>query len=226
MTRTGFGLLVLAIGVCAFAATLLTRRFNAPALDDHRQVRQLILYYTLSRADDPIVVLGDSIVEASTLPRSLCGHPVVNAGLNGASTASDLGNWLALALASKRASTIIVSLGTNDALVQSPVSKQAFEDRYAALLSELAKLTKHLFVLGIPPVETRGRMTADMQKEALATIDTFNSVLPGLAQRFNAAFLALPPMPSLHTIDGVHLNSEGYRVWDKTITEGASASCD
>ena len=118
------------------------------------------------------------------------------------------------------------TLGTNDALVQAPVSKQAFEDRYAALLSELAKLTKHLFVLGIPPVETRGRMTADMQKEALATIDTFNSVLPGLAQRFNAAFLALPPMPSLHTIDGVHLNSEGYRVWDKTITEGASASCD
>jgi lysophospholipase L1-like esterase len=76
-----------------------------------------VLHYASSRTDDPIIVLGDSIVEASTLPRSACGHAVVNAGLNGASTASDLGNWLTAALAGKRATTVIVALGTNDALM-------------------------------------------------------------------------------------------------------------
>ena len=226
MKRTRLGLIVLAIALLAVAATLLVRAYNAPARDEHARIRQLILYYTLSRVDDPIIVLGDSIVEASTLPKSSCGHPIINAGLSGASTASDLGSWLAGALANKPAASIIVSLGVNDALIPAPISKQVFEDRYAALLGELSKLTSHLFVLGIAPVEARERMTADMQKEVMATLDGFNSVLPGLAGRTNATFLSLPVMPSPHTIDGVHLNADGYLAWDRAVIEGAAKTCD
>jgi lysophospholipase L1-like esterase len=223
--RTRLGLIVLAIGIVAVAASLLARTYNAPAPDAHRRVRQLILYYTLSRVDDPIIVLGDSIVEASTLPRSICGHPIINAGLNGASTASELGSWLAQVLGNKPAASIVVSLGVNDALVPAPTSKPAFEDRYAALLGELSKLSTHLVVLAIAPVEARGRMTAEMQKEVMATVDGFNSILPALAKRTNAAFLALPEMPSPHTIDGVHLNSDGYQIWDKAVMQGAALAC-
>ena len=225
MKRTRLGLIVLTITLLAVAATLLVRAYKAPARDEHRRIRQLILYYTLSRVDDPIIVLGDSIVEASTLPKSSCGHPIINAGLSGASTASDLGSWLAGALANKPAA-IILSLGVNDALVPAPISKQVFEDRYAALLGELSKLTGHLFVLGIAPVEARERMTPDMQKEVMATLDGFNSVLPGLAGRTNATFLSLPVMPSPHTIDGVHLNADGYLAWDRAVIEGAAKTCD
>jgi lysophospholipase L1-like esterase len=224
--RTRLGLIVFAIALLAVAATLLVRAYNAPARDEHRQIRQLILYYTLSRVDDPIIVLGDSIVEASILPKSSCGRPIINAGLNGASTASDLGSWLARALADKPAASIIVSLGVNDALVPVPISKQVFEDRYAALLGELSKLTSHLFVLGIAPVETRERMTADMQKEVMATLDGFNSVLPGLAVRTNATFLSPPVMPSPHTIDGVHFNADGYLAWDRAVMAGVAKTCD
>jgi lysophospholipase L1-like esterase len=223
--RTRLGLIVLAIAVVAVAATLLARVYHAPAGDAHRQVRQIILYYTLSRLDDPIIVVGDSIVEASTLPRSICGHPIINAGLNGASTASDLGSWLTPALANKRAASIIISIGVNDALVPAPTSKQAFEDRYASLLGELSKLSTHLVVLAIAPVEARGRMTAEMQKEVMATVDGFNSILPALAKRTNAAFMALPEMPSPHTTDGVHLNSNGYQIWDKAVMQGAALAC-
>jgi lysophospholipase L1-like esterase len=223
--RTRLGLIVLASTVLAAAATLLVRAHNTPAPEEHRQTRQLILYYTLSRVDDPIIVLGDSIVEGSTLPRQLCGHPVVDAGLSGASTASDLGNWLAQALGNKRAASIVVALGINDALVPAPNSKQAFEDRYAALLRELSKLTARLFVLEIPAVEARQRLTAEMKNEVMATIEGFNSVLPRLAAQANATFLPLPEMPSPHTIDGVHLNADGYRVWDKAITQGVAMTC-
>jgi lysophospholipase L1-like esterase len=223
--QTRLGLIGLAIAVLAVAATLLVRAYNAPTPDEHRRVRQLILYYTLSRVDDPIIVLGDSIVEASTLPTSICGHPIINAGLNGASTASDLGGWLARALNNKRAAAIIVSLGVNDALVPAPTGKQVFEDRFAALTGELSKLTTRLVVLSIAPVEARERMTAEMQKEVMATVDNFNSVLPGVAKRTSATFLALPEMPSPHTIDGVHLNSDGYRIWDKAVMQGVAMIC-
>jgi lysophospholipase L1-like esterase len=220
----GIGLIALAIGVSAVAAILLIRAFNEPAAVDHRRVRQQVLYYTFNRIDDPIIVLGDSIVEASTLPRSACGHEIVNAGLNGASTASDLGNWLTAALANKRAAAIIVALGTNDALTSSPDEK-AFEGRYAVLLGELSKLTPRLAVLAIPAVEVRERLTANMRQEIMPGIDKFNAALPDIARRANATFLPLPGMPSPHTLDGVHLNGDGYRTWDQAVMQGAKLVC-
>jgi len=220
MNRTRIGLAVLLIGTLAAGFSFFRKEAVA---DSHRQARQLVLYYTLSRVDDPIILVGDSITEASTLPRTLCGHPIVNAGLNGASTASDLGTWLIEALDDKRAASIVVSLGTNDALMAR--STQAFETDYAALLGQLAKATDHLFVLTIPGIDVQGRMTAEMQAEAMRRIDGFNAVLPALAAKGGATFIALSAMPKPHTIDGVHLSAVGYSAWDEAILKGVSAIC-
>jgi lysophospholipase L1-like esterase len=32
-------------------------------------------------------------------------------------------------------------------------------------------------------------------------------------------------MPRPHTIDGVHLNSDGYLAWDKAVMEAAGMIC-
>jgi lysophospholipase L1-like esterase len=193
--------------------------------DDHRRARQRVLYYTLNRIEDPVIVVGDSIVEASTLPRSICGHAIVNAGLNGASTASDLGNWLAQALDGKKASAIIVALGTNDALGSARNSRQHFVDRYSAQLAQFSTLTPRLAVLGIPPTEARGRVTVKMRQEFMDTIDDYNSVLPDMATANHATFVPLPAMPETHTIDGVHLDSDGYLAWDKAVMQAAALIC-
>src|SRR5262249_21008305 len=125
MYRARVGLAVLLIGGLAAGFTLFRKGGIA---DFHRPAPPLILPSTLSRVDDPIVLLGDSITEASTLPREFCGHRIVNAGLNGASTASGLGPWLIDALGGRRAAAIVVSLGTNDALKAR--STQDFEASY------------------------------------------------------------------------------------------------
>ncbi len=220
MNRTRIGLAVLLIGTLAAGFSFFRKEAIA---DSHRQARQLVVHYTLSRVDDPIILVGDSITEASTLPRTLCGHPIVNAGLNGASTASDLGTWLIEALDGKRAASIVVSLGTNDALMAR--STQAFETDYAALLARLAKVSDHLSVLAIPGIDVQGRMTAEMRAEAMRRIDGLNAVLPALAAKGRATFIALPAMPTPHTIDGVHLDAVGYSAWDEAILKGVSAIC-
>ena len=156
MNWTRIGLVVLALGLLA-AFFSWPRRQTLP--DDHRAARQLVLHYTLGRTDDPIIVLGDSIAEASTLPRSHCGHPIVNAGLSGASTGSDLGGWLSGALAGKRAAMIVVSLGTNDAVVSR--SRQTYEANYGKLLAQLATMASRVVVLAVPPVEARNKVTAE-----------------------------------------------------------------
>ena len=216
---------VVAVAVLAIGALLAGISFFRPntIIDTHRHTRQVILHYTLSRAEQPIIVLGDSITEASTLPRSYCDHPLVNAGLDGASTASDLGTWLKDVLNGRRAAAILVALGTNDALQVR--AQQEFETNYRALLAQLKDTTDHLVVLGIPSLEVRGRMPADYQAATMRRIDAFNAALPVLAEKAGATFASLPPMGTPHTIDGVHLDAAGYEVWDAAVLKGVSSAC-
>ncbi|CCE00110.1 SGNH/GDSL hydrolase family protein [Bradyrhizobium sp. STM 3809] len=225
-TQARLGFVLFAVIAAAAAAFVLARRSAAPSGGDHRVVRQLVVHYNLlSRTDDPIVVLGDSIVEAATLPASACGHPIVNAGLAGAGTRSDLAGWLKPALGPKRPFAIIVSLGVNDALTAKPDSSQAFAGRYEALLRELAMLTQRLFIVEFPPVEARGPFTAAMEKVAMASITGYRAMLPDLAKRTGAAFLPLPPMEAPFTLEGIHLNAAGYRSWDEAIRQATDLAC-
>jgi lysophospholipase L1-like esterase len=221
MNPKRIGLVILVLGALAI---LLAWPKREAMPDTHRTVRQQILHLTLSSADDPVVVLGDSIVEASTLPRSLCGHTIVNAGLSGASTGSDLGSWLSGALVQRRAGLIVVALGTNDAL--GSVGQQVFETRYGALLTQLSALTSHLVVMTIPAVEARNNLTVDHRDAAMAAINGYNASLPALAKSGGAILAALPSMPEPHTLDGVHLNSAGYAVWDAALLQGAASICN
>jgi lysophospholipase L1-like esterase len=209
--------LVALVAACAWAAW----PRHAVVVDTHGPSRQFVIQSTLARVENAIVVLGDSIVEASTLPRSLCGHAIVNAGIGGASTASNLGSILTGSLGNGRAALIVVSLGTNDAAV--PNSVERYRSNYRALLTELAAVTPRTAIAAIPPPEAG---LEEAKKVSLATIDSYNAILPGLAEEARATFIALPAMPERHTLDGIHLNAAGYEIWDKAILRGIeSALC-
>jgi lysophospholipase L1-like esterase len=216
MNRTCVALVAL-VAVCAWAVW----PKREVVFDTHATVRQFVIESTLARFDDAIVVLGDSIVEASTLPRSLCGHAIVNAGIGGVSTASNLGSILSEALGNKRAALVVVSLGTNDAAI--PNSVERYRSNYHALLTELARLTPRSAIAAIPPPEAG---LQEAKKVSIAVIDSYNAILPQLAEEALASFIPLPAMPEHYTFDGIHLNAAGYEVWDKAILQGIeSALC-
>jgi lysophospholipase L1-like esterase len=205
------------VAACAWAAW----PRHEIVIDTHGLSRQFVIRSTLARVENAVVVLGDSIVEASTLPRSLCGHAIVNAGIGGASTASSLGSMLTGSLGDRRAALIVVSLGSNDAAI--PNSVERYRSNYHALLTELAALTPRTAVVAIPPPEAG---LEEAKKVSRATIDSYNAILPKLAEEAGAAFIPLPAMPERHTLDGIHLNAAGYEVWDKGILSGIeSALC-
>jgi len=209
--------LVAVVAACAWAAW----PKRDVVLDTHRAMRQLVIRLTLARFDDAVVVLGDSIVEASTLPRSICGHAIINAGIGGALTASHLDALLTDALGGKQAALVVVALGSNDAAI--PESVERYGSNYRALLANLAALTPRIAIAAIPPPEPG---LEEANKVSGAVIDGYNAVLPGLAQETRASFIALPVMPERHTLDGIHLNTDGYEVWDKAVLRGiASALC-
>jgi hypothetical protein len=205
------------VAACAWAAW----PKHAVVLDTHGLSRQFVIRSTLTRVENAVVVLGDSIVEMSTLPRSLCGYPFVNAGIGGASTESNLGSILKESLGDKRAALIVVSLGSNDAAI--PNSVERYRSNYHALLTELAALAPRTAIAAIPPPEAG---LEEAKKVSLATIDSYNAILPGLAEEARAIFIPLPAMPERHTLDGIHLNAAGYEIWDRAILRGVeSALC-
>ena len=207
--------LVALVAACAWAAW----PRQPVVIDSHGATRQFVIRTTLARVDDAIVVLGDSIVEASTLPRTLCGRPIVNAGIGGASTASHLGSILTEALGGKHAALVVVSLGTNDAAI--PHSVDQYRSNYRALLTELAALTPRRAIMAIPPPEIG---LEEAKKVSVAVLDSYNAILPDLAKEARATFIPLPAMPERHTLDGIHLDAAGYQVWDKAVLGGIEAA--
>jgi lysophospholipase L1-like esterase len=207
--------LIAMVAACAWAAW----PKREVVLDTHRTTRQFVIRATLARFNDAVVVLGDSIVEGSTLPRSLCGHAIINAGLGGASTASHLDTLLAEALGGKKAALVVVSLGSNDAAISDNVEQ--YSSNYRALLVNLAALTPRIAIAAIPPPEPG---LEEAKKVRDAVIDRYNAALPALAEQAHASFIPLPPMPTQHTLDGIHLNAAGYEVWDKAMMGGIEAA--
>ena len=98
-TRVG---LVGFVGLCAWVAW--------PKSQSPAPPRPLLIKSALKDASDPVIVLGDSIVAFASFPRTVCGRPIVNAGIGGSTTASGLDAMLLKALGNKKAATIIVSL--------------------------------------------------------------------------------------------------------------------
>jgi lysophospholipase L1-like esterase len=208
--------LVAMVAACAWAAW----PKHEIIIETHVPTRRLVIQSTLGRVENAVVVLGDSIVEASTLPRSLCGHAIVNAGIGRASTTSNLGAILTESLGDKHAALIVVSLGTNDAVI--PNSVERYRSNYRALLTELAALTPRTAVMAIPSPEGG----SEEARKLRIAIDGYNAILPGLAEEAGAAFIVLPVMPERYTLDGIHLNAAGYEIWDRAILRGIeSAVC-
>jgi hypothetical protein len=210
MNLTRFAL-VACVAACAWAAS----SGRPVILDTHTATRQRIIAWTLARVDDPVIILGDSITEASTLPPSICGHPIVNAGIGGASTESRLDSMLTQSLGGKRAAIVVVALGTNDAAI--PNSLERYRANYRAVLAAVAGVAQRSAILAIPAAEVG---LEEASKVNAAVINSYNAMLPDLAKEADATFIPLPAMPDHFTVDGLHLNAAGYAVWDRAVLQG------
>jgi hypothetical protein len=78
---------------------------------DHADVRLSVIRSAMAQERSPIVVIGDSVAERARFPAVLCGRPVVNAAIGGAS----LEELTRLAKEINAASLVVIIAGTNNA---------------------------------------------------------------------------------------------------------------
>jgi len=125
------------------------------AFDGFQQVRVKTIQTQLDQVRGPyIVVMGDSHAERLFLP-SLCGLPVVNAGLSGA-TLSDILDLARKITLPRRAQAVLISAGANDIWVKRGPETAEAESRFRkgldALKQLLAGWSERRALIAIPPV--------------------------------------------------------------------------
>lgn len=147
--------LLLAAAFGWFAHAGLARDDTPRAFDGFRQVRLKTIQAQLEQVRGPyIVVLGDSHAERLYL-QSLCGLPVVNAGLSGA-TLSDVLDLALKITPPRKAATVLLSVGTNDIWVkrapETAEAESSFRSGLAALKQRLSAWSDRRALIAIPPV--------------------------------------------------------------------------
>jgi hypothetical protein len=189
-------------------------RYPSPTVSvEHSEVRSFIIRSKLSRAPDPIVVMGDSIVEAADLPKSICGHPVVNAGIGGMTIGYFVRN-ASLLLQNTKPALVVLAVGVNDATGSTVDRVEPFRAAYQATIQSLGDIP--FLIATIPPIGPG----AVLFRTSL--IDQFNAVIRQLAAQPIDLYKALTG--DFTTADGVHLNAAGYDVWDAEIVNAVDRS--
>lgn len=190
-----------------------------PKGESNTPPRPLMIKSALKDAKDPIIVLGDSIVQRAALPRTLCKRPVINAGIDGSTTSSGLGGMLKKAIGDKKAALIVVSLGMNDAENMDGVD--AYKKNYSALLTSLKTMTSRLALASVTGLEL-GK--PDVGHRTQQAIDGYNAALSDIARDADASVITIPAMPAGFTTDGIHLSASGYAIWTKAISDSITAA--
>lgn len=188
-------LLLLVIIIFAFSPPVY--RFRERHYSDKRE---LLIEVALFGVDSPIIILGDSITERAHLPRSACGHPVINAGIGGLRI-SDFDDIAVRLLSGNSAFMVVIALGANDR-----GSARAHED-YLRLIERVRPFSPRLLGISVAPDD-----------ETIAGIRS-------AAERSNIPFI-VPGIPTGSRDDAVHLNADGYASWIPALMQGILRECE
>jgi hypothetical protein len=183
------------------------------ASHEHFEARLAVIRSQLSRVKRPIVVLGDSIVESALLPPSLCGHPVINAGVGGA-TIGFFARYSGIILRDAEPRLSILAVGINDA--GRGADDEVFHLAYAATLQSIRS-----------PVAISTIVAASSPLIDPSAIDKFNGAIAQLADGRTLIDLH-KAVAGDFTVDGIHLSDVGYRLWTDALLSGAKRAlgCD
>ncbi|OAF16920.1 SGNH/GDSL hydrolase family protein [Bradyrhizobium neotropicale] len=156
------------------------------SIHNHRNVRQFIISAAMARTHEPIVVLGDSIVEMAALPLALRGVELVNAGIGGI-RASELAVIAPRLLDGFKPKMLVVALGTNDA--------GSTGSDFSSLLTILRTYTPNL--VGVST--TNDPATLARMRERF--------------QQAGVPFIAPEIRDGGKLTDAIHFNKRGYETW-------------
>ena len=162
-----------------------------------------------------IVFLGDSLTDWGEWGELLEHSNIVNRGVAG-DTVAGLLNRLEPIIRS-RPQQLYLMIGINDLIRKKSVSETV--QSYRAILEKLQKEAPQtkVFIQSLLPVNSKKYRAVTKEK-----LVTFNRQLQDLAFEFSDTYIDLysafsPKNIDQYTVDGLHLNGNGYLLWKDMI---------
>jgi lysophospholipase L1-like esterase len=186
-----------------------------------RNKEKLTQKFILATGDCDIVMFGDSHTGNANWNSLLRGQKVVTLGYNGF-TSDQLKSMMM---------TDVLPLKTRYCFIQgggADIRTHCFEKN--VLINNIREMIDSLQMCGITPV----LQTLFYRKNSLEynlQVDSINSMLMLFSEKENVDFLNINDhlinengLKAEYTIEGIHLNEEGYKVWAKVINEFLGSS--
>jgi lysophospholipase L1-like esterase len=162
-----------------------------------------------------LVMLGDSLTEYEPGWPVLLGTDAANMGIAGDTTDDALARLDAVI--ARRPKVVAVMLGINDVLAGRSAEKVA---------ADIEQISDKLAAAGIVPIVQSTLLTAPSHRTPKANVEirALDSTLASWCLSHKVAFLDLnralsggDGLRESETWDGLHLNSDGYRIWGSAL---------
>jgi lysophospholipase L1-like esterase len=183
----------------------------------HSVIRVRTILSEAKRQPFGAIIVGDSIVERTKIPRDLCGVDTLNAGVEGAKI-SDIARFAPSLLNAIHPQKIVFAIGVNDARIVDPTSVESFRQDYQRTLAAAREVGGKIYAATIAPIGGIAITYFDR-----AHIEAFNEVIRSLGVtviRLDSLAGTDGLLPEAMAVDGLHLRPSGYEVWHATLEQG------
>jgi hypothetical protein len=171
----------------------------------------------IKKTPNAVIVFGDSIVQGAALPQSICGFPVINAGVVGAAV-QYFQHHAAELLGSSHPKLIVLAVGINNA---SPAAAKQFQSNYVELVASLSRVAP-VAVATITPVRSgKGSESYDP-----TLVPKLNGIIKTTPNPKAVIDLNEPLSGANWTTDGIHLGAAGNALWTKAVVDGVRRVLD
>lgn len=179
-----------------------------------------LLFESLPNEPDEILFVGDSQTEGCEWRELFGNNKVKNRGIGGDNTEGVLARLDEIT--SSQPMKIFLEIGTNDLALKRAISKTS--QGYSAILDRIMKASPKtkIYVLSVLPRYDDPNRKGGVSNDS---INILNKVLQTLAQQKGVTYIDLHShfvdeqglLQKKLSLDGVHLNAEGYATWKKQV---------
>ncbi len=164
-----------------------------------------------------VVMLGNSLTERGYWSEYFQRSQVLNRGIGGDCVSGMIARLGAIVEGQPKA--IFIMAGVND-LIFSTISPEALLAQYARMVAQIRLRTPRtkIYIESLLPLDEEQNTQYFTGKNL--RIAAFNRLLQGFAREQKLTYIDIwgqiqqdGKLPKEYTIDGIHLNAEGYREW-------------